>query len=88
MAKQDTPEEVRQWFVTPLARLWPAGGIGVWGADRGDARSLLLPQREREDRRYMIRGRTNTLENWGWASLSDVLTSKKTLCYISPVPCM
>jgi hypothetical protein len=31
MAKQETPEEVRQWFVTQLARLWPvaAGSVSL-----------------------------------------------------------
>ncbi|MBI5853742.1 MAG: hypothetical protein HZB35_00590 [Nitrospirae bacterium] len=31
MAKQDTPEEVRQWFVAPLARLWrvAAGSLNL-----------------------------------------------------------
>jgi len=48
-------------FLLDVETALPKGVIGVWVADRGYARSLLLLQSEREGRLYIIRGRTNTI---------------------------
>jgi hypothetical protein len=52
-------------FLLDVETALPTGVIGVWIADRGYARSLLLLQSEREGRAYIIRGRTNTIITWG-----------------------
>ena len=48
-------------FLLDVETALPPHLVGIWIADRGYARSLLLLQNEQEGRLYIVRGRSNTV---------------------------
>jgi hypothetical protein len=57
----DSQNQLEHIFLLDLETSFPSGITAVWIADRAYARSLLLEQSQKEQRPYIIRGRTGTI---------------------------